>query len=432
MVANIMVKTNAFFKAAITLLVALSLASCDGDVRPLVEAVEANDIDLATIEIQPPASSLMPLFVSPGERLQFSILGRTFEGQSVTVSPNNRRWTSSNSNIASVSDNGLVVAHSNGTVSISARVAGAVSQQFNFEVSDALLQGIERIDGNNGGDVLNSCLPQNFTAIGNYGGSDLRALTGVVWSVNTASQMMGAEIFTSNTTPTGGISLVGRQPTGGNVGDVVLNATFPADDEIGQAAFSFERRFQVSDTLTDLTVAPERVDVEVGRTTRLVASATYSNQANPVTVTNGAEWLVVMGVNTVTVGTVGNSPGVVSGVTGGTATVRAVCGNEFDDAIVISANNSGSLSFNRNGTILLELSDRTFSGLRLSTGDTFSSSPDRDVTNEAQWSSSNTNVVTVDTDGSERGTLTLLSEGTATISAEFFDTVITIDVQVNN
>lgn len=406
------------------------LSACDGDARPLTEAVEANDFDIASIEIQPPPGALLPLFVSPDEPIQFSILGRTFSGGSVVLSSEDRRWTSTNESVATINDNGVLVGRSNGSASINVRVAGAVAAAFDIFVSDAALQSIERIDGNNGDDTLSSCLPENFTAIGNFGGNEFRVIDDVVWTLDANSQMAGAEIFNNSSTPVGAISLVGRQATGGNVGDLVLTATLPADAETGQSQLSLSRSLEVSNTLTSLVIAPEAITVEVGNSERLVASATFSDRPDTVFVTNGAEWVVTLSPGVASVGDVSTSPGVVTGLSTGVASVSAICGTVSDSIDVTVEDSSGSLSFNNNGSLILNLQDGEFDDLRVSTGDEFDAS--RDVTDEAEWSSSDTSVVTVDTVGNDRGTLTLLTEGTSNISAEFDGTIITISVTVDN
>ena len=133
------------------------------------------------------------------------------------------------------------------------------------------------------------------------------------------------------------------------------------------------------------------------------------------------------------VSTVGENPGLVTGLAMGQARITALCGNNSASTNVTVEDSSGSLSFNRNGSLTLDLvDDRIFDELRVSTGDDFSTN--RDVTNEADWSSSDVSVVTVDSDdsGNDRGTLTLISEGTATITAEFNDVEIEIEVTVEN
>lgn len=434
MVTNSVLSRISLFRAAGAVVLALTLSACDGDARPLLEAVEADDIDLATISIQPPSNAILPLFISPGDTLQFSLLGQTLTGGTVTVSPNNRRWSSTNTNVATVSDNGFVVAQNNGRAQIGVRVAGAVAQTIDVNVSDATLQTIERIDGNNGDSLLDACLPDTFTAVGDFGNNDIRALTDVQWSIDAASQTAGAEVFEGLSTPLGAISLVGRQSTNAvAVNDIVLTATVPADEDTGQLAVSASRSFQVRNTITGISITPaDPVIVQVGGTRQLVASATFSDQAGSMSITEGAEWIVSLGNGAVSVGTVEGIPGLLSGLDDGTATVLAVCGNAMGQALVRVEDNSGSLSFNRSGTLVLDLSDGTFDELRVSTGTDFNGDEDRDVTDDADWFSSDNTVVTVDTLGDDRGTLTLLSEGEATITAEFGETSITINVRVEN
>jgi len=416
-----------------TCVFALVLSACDGDARPLTEAVEAIEIDLASIVIQPPVNSIEPLIISPGAPLQMSLFGTAFDNSSVSVSANNRRWVSSNESVATISSDGVVLGRRNGAVTIGVRVAGAVAVGFPLEVSDATIQSIDSIVGNNGANRLSSCLPVNFSAVGNFGGDDLRALSGLEWSIDAASQTAGAEVFEGASTSFGAISLVGRQPTGNGVSNIVLTATLPADQDTGQPQLSLSRSFQVSDTLTGIEVTPNNVIIEEGDSVQLVATATFSDQPGSVSVTDGVDWSVELSPSVASVSSVGANPGLVTALEMGQARITAQCGNNSSSTEVRVEDSSGNLSFNRNGNLTLDLvDDRIFDELRVSTGDDFNT--DRDVTNDADWRSSDTSVITVDSDdaGDDRGTLTLISVGTATISAEFNDVEIEIDVTVEN
>jgi len=427
-------------KPAALCFLALVLSACEGDARPLTEAVEANDINLASIIILPPANSIEPLNISPGAPLQFSIRGTTLDGSSISVSGTDRRWVSSNESVATVSSDGVVLGRRNGDVTIGVRVAGAVAVDFPLRVSDAPIQRIQSIVGNNGDNELSSCLPVDFSAIGNYGvdafgNDDLRAISGLEWRVDPSSRAAGAETFSRPSTPFGAITLVGRQPTGNGVSNVVLTATLPADQDLEQAELTLSRSFEVSDTLSEIEVTPNNVIVEEGDTVQLSATANFSNQMGQVLVTEGVDWTVELSPspNVASVGTVGANPGLVTGLAMGQATITALCGNNSASTNVTVEDSSGSLSFNRNGSLTLDLvDDRIYDELRVSTGDDFSTN--RDVTNEADWSSSDVSVVTVDSDdaGNDRGTLTLISEGPATITAEFNDVEIEIEVTVEN
>ncbi len=402
----------------------VSVASCDGDARPFEEQIEAGDLNLQSISIAPPANSLVPLYIGSGQGIQLAINGLTFDNEPLLISPENRRWTSSNESVLTVSEGGYVIGRSPGTAFVSVRVGGSVANEaLLINVSDTPLQGIARIAGsgdNNGvlQQALDPCLAVSFSAIGNFGGEDERPLENVEWSIDAASLAVDAEVFRAPNSAPGSTLLVGRTPTSaGGVAAISLTATVLANEDEGTPAFTSTRQLDVDNSLTSFSVSPKEANVLTGRSVRLTAPVTYSTNNGVNFATNGVAWSVAQGSQAVRVGTVGDDPGVVTAITNGTATVVATCGAFSDSAIITVAGNSGNLVFNRNADIILTLADPDFEGLEVAQGNEFFQ--ENAVTDEANWASSDTSIVTVDNDGSDRGDIRAVGVGEATITAEF-------------
>lgn len=427
--------TNDILKTLGMALACVGVSACDGDAVPLEEQIEASDLSLQFIEVMPPPNSLDPIFISSNQSLQLSIAGTTFAGNGIFVPADNRRWTTSNSAVLSVSEDGVVVGQSPGTAQVSVTVADSVAlEPLTITVSDAPLLGIASINSSADAvgapsNTLDPCLAETFTAIGDFGANQERALVDVFWSVDPASADLGAETFTTSTSIEGTTLLVGRTPTDGvGVAPITLTATVFADDDTITDTFSSSRELMVDNSLTGFSILPTEESIFAGTEVNLTAPAVYAT--NPAGfATGGADWSVTEGSQTVTVEGVGENPGLVTGLVAGTATVTASCGPGFSASAVITVTgNLGDLSFNRTGDLVLDLEDGEFDELQVSLGDEFD--PALEVTDEAEWESSDTSVLTVDNEGSTRGDLTLLSVGISEVSAEFDTTRISITVEV--
>ncbi len=413
---------------------ALGLAACDGDVRPFLEQVETDDLDLQALTIVAPSNALSPLFVSPGQGLTLTVAGTNTNGQSVSLSPYNRRWTSSDSRVLSITDDGYVRALTNGTSSISVQVGDVVATEpLSITVSDAPLLGIDSITGSSDttgmpAERLDPCIAVTYSAVGDYGGNDKRALQNIAWSIDDEALANDAELFRTSVTPVGSIRLVGRQPfNADDVGAITLSARVLNDDGETDERFNvFERTLTVSDSLTDLAVQPATLSLLTGQTFQINAVATYSTTDNGVA-TGGVRWSVLNGAASLSVGTVASRPGVLTGRAVGEATVRASCG-AFSAESVVTVVNSGNLLFNRTSDIILELDDGDFTDLKVFIGDVSVAANER--TNVATWASSDESVATVDTSGNVRGHITPVGVGTTEITAEYEGSRVGITVEV--
>jgi len=265
-------------------LVCLSVAACDADVRPLEEQIEVANLDLGSISIVPPVNALDPLIISSNQELQLSLSGTTIEGAGVAVSGDNRRWSSNDTSVLTVNEDGVVVGQSPGIAIVSVIVGESVAENpMSITVSDAPLLGISQIVSAADtvgviSDTLDPCLPVLFSAVGDFGNGDERALSNVVWSVDAESSGLGAEVFTDSSTLDGTTLLVGRTPSGGlaAAAPITLIATTVVEDDSEVPSFSGTRELMVADSLTSLDVLPGSISVPAGSSEQFMASATYS------------------------------------------------------------------------------------------------------------------------------------------------------------
>jgi len=396
---------------------ACSLLSCEGDVRPFLESVEFEDLQLTTIAIRPPANSQDTIFLNHGEQVQLRLIGTNADGDEVSVPVADRRWRVEPEGIVSITSNGWVTGLANGSASVDVTLADLAATKLDINVSDAVLEEIAEIDGSSDpegaeSDQLLPCVGVSFSAIGRYSDMSTRTLRDVVWTIDEAAMAAGAELFAADGEPQGSRTLVGR-----NDGAITLTVEVPVVDE-GMMIPRLSRTVGVAvSALTDLSISPDDVSVNVRNSINLAAIGTFNQPAagTEMPITDGVEWSIERGDQAIDLGVLGNQPGRVSGVVSGTATVRASCGATLADATVLVRNPTGALSFDQSGSLTIDLADGVFQ-LNVSTGSVFNDS--LIVNDSAEWSSSNTLILTVNNDDN-KGEITPRATGTATVTASF-------------
>ncbi len=159
----------------------------------------------------------------------------------------------------------------------------------------------------------------------------------------------------------------------------------------------------VNIAVTGIAVNPEQIEIEIGETAQLIKEVTPSFASN-----NNVIW-TSNNTSLVTVDEFGN----IEGIATGTATITAttVDGNFSDETIVTVAESIISVT----GITLGTQSEDIVIGEILDLAETIS--PSNASNQSVVWTSSDPTIVTVDTDG----TITGISEGTATITATTVD-----------
>ena len=436
-------------------LAAASLVGCSGDARPLEEAVEVRELGLETLSIRPPEGTLSPLVVNPGESVPFTLVGGG-GGREFEVDGTARRWSVTDPNVASIDEDGQLVARADGRVAVEARIGNVVAPGFDVTVFQASVERIDSIGKGaaDAGEGLDPCVPERFVATGLFTDGSTRQLRSVEWSVQ------GSGVVAEGLED-GGVRLYADTP-----GAVELRAT------VNQATDAVQ--VQVADTLRTLAVGPAGNLVQsVGGTRELTATGTYADAAGngvlrEIDVTRSVDWAVTSGpdVATVTTGdaTRGDATrGVVTASRAGTAQIVARCGAVASDptsftvsAATEPADSATGLSFEDaiNGTLAISISDflaRNVGSIRLrvSTGSPYD--VDSDVTDQATWQlldssvqgglgttvdlgtglGTQTTVGTLDTDGLDRGTFTPTSVGIAEVRVRFGERSATLTINVD-
>ncbi len=397
------------------------LSACDGDARPFTEAVELRDLNLQSLEVVPPSNSQSDIFLNIGQALQFDVIGRNGdEGSgSIALSSNDRAWSVSDTSVASINENGYLVARANGTVSVSMNLGGLVSDSFSLSVSDATLSSISSIVGSS---TLERCIPSSYYATGIFSDDTVRNLDDVTWSTSNSVQTQLFETTGSATS---------------------LNATF-ADDGLSLTAAvtgvtSFALPITVADNLVSIAIAPARIIVDEGDELDLTAVGTYSRPStadaslvSQTIITANVEWAVTVGTDNATLNNLRGSKGLLTGVDEGNTSINVHCGDVFspNSEFVVGEedtdSSSDSLAFQVNGEsvsgsqIVLNLeTDSTLVTLRVSTGSDYDADDDisSSVTFEEQYTDATNPPFVVENDGTDDPRIRLIARGTATIRA---------------
>lgn len=391
------------------------VAACSGDARPFEEAVEVRELGLESLVIEPPAnlvvepsgSGVPPLTLSPGERVDFGLSGSGAGGVAVELSGEDRDWRVADPAVATIDEDGRLLARADGMTTVSVRIGDVVSAPFELRVSTATLEaidGIDRSDDIDGMTPLDPCAGVDYGAIGLYDDGSRRRLIDPEWrAVGPGARLLPLE--------GGGVRLVATTP--GSVTLSVLAGGLRLDSDI-----------EVADTLREITIGPATLAASVGGTQELGATGRYvdagtdtDSGARERVITDAVTWSVESGDDAIAI----DASGVVSALAAGTATVRAACGEVFasETYSVSAASGAGELSFENeeNGRLQVVLGGGEVQ-LRVSTGDEYDR--DDDVTEDAEWRLiAGAERARLDIDGDDRGRFLPLAIGVAEVEVSY-------------
>ena len=406
-----------------------------------------------------------------GQTEQMQATGLYGDGSShdVTASVS---WSSSNSNIATVAKGGLLTAVNSGQAVISADMQG-ITGTFNVTVAPALVS----IAVTPATATIARSTTQQFIATGTYSDNSTQNITtSVSWSsstpavatISSTAPTMGlaravssgdTQISASSSSVSGGASLTVSSASVTSFAITPASLALPLGTSkqfTATAGFSDGSAQDVTDVtqwqssntsvapitisglvtarnignstitgafggmtssssvtvnaanLTSITIQPGNATLAQGTRRPLTAIGTF-NDGSTRDITFNANWT---SSNTATATVSG---GGVSGISPGMVTITATLG-------AISASTSVTVT---NATIVsLSLSPSslvlpTGGALRFHATGTFSDSSTQDLTNQVQWSSSNTAVATVDNTASNGGFTVAVSAGVSNVSAVF-------------
>ncbi|MDP1822605.1 MAG: Ig-like domain-containing protein [Archangium sp.] len=305
-------------------------------------------------------------------------------------------WSSSTPATASISNaagsEGLATAAAVGSTTITA-TSGSLSGATALTISNATLQSISvtppspsRAKG----------LTVQFAATGQYSDQSTLDLTNqVTWSststaVASISNAAGSEGLA--TAVAAGSSSI-RATLGGTVGSTTLTVS--------------------NATLTSVAVTPATGSLPVGATLQLMAQGTFTDGSRQ-DVTTQAIW-TSSATNIATVGDTSSDKGRAAGVAAGSATVTATVQAWSGTATLsVSGATLQSIAVTPANASLAKGTSRGFTA----TG-TYSDNTTQDLTAQATWNSSATNVATVSNAAADRGLVSAVNPGTSTVTAAF-------------
>ncbi|MCH1929498.1 Ig-like domain-containing protein [Shewanella sp. A25] len=338
-------------------------------------AVTITAATVSTIQLTPASASL-----AAGTERQFTAIAWFSDGSSQDITTQ-AAWSSSDTNVATVLS-GLVSAVTPGSSIIQASFNGEQSNSANLTVTAATISSIAITSNTNS--IAKGTTAQ-FTATATYSdGSTQNISSSVSWnsSATAVATVSSSGLATGQTAGTTNISAT---KDGVPSNTLALNVT--------------------AATVTQLQVSPSVLNLAKGVDGQLTAVATYSDGTTQ-TITSSAAWTSAnSGIATVTTG--GKVTGVNSGNTTIVATFNGVQSNSV--AVTISAAVVSSIQLTPSSVSIASGTEQQFTAVAR-----FSDNSTQDITSQASWSSSDTNVATV-----LAGLASGENPGTATIQASF-------------
>ncbi len=386
-------------------LVAMLLVGCDGDARPFEEAVEVRSQNLSSIAVVPPAISVPGLVMNIGETAQFGVQATSVIGQTVPLESSDRDWQVTDESVASINDDGKLVAIANGDVGVFISIGGLVSETYGLKVSDSVLTNVQTIVGESS---IERCLPGDYQATGLYEDGTERDLAAVSWALATADADNARLLNNPDTT----VTVTGLNPT-----VVTLTAAI--------SGFSLSLPITISNTLTAIEISPTSGSVDVDDVASFAAFGKYVEADAEATalpreenVTASVDWKIDSGSTYASVSNSEDARGQVTGLSSGSATLSANCGNLASSPIVVIVNDrfDNGLSFLRDSVTMVV---GNFTTLSVSTGSSYSSAnslDNDDLTWELSTDSTSSPAISLVDDGTNAGRIQALAVGGATIT----------------
>jgi hypothetical protein len=389
--------------------VVLLISACSGDERPFTEAVEVAQSDIGRIDVSVLDGTLTPVSVAVGGQLQLGITSFTTAGVQTDLDTEDRDWSVSDTNVATINRDGLLTGLANGEVDVNFALGSLQAASLTVTVSSAGLDGLAFIDGDTDPDA---CLGSNYAAVGSFGELE-RVLTDVVWSLDVPG---AGELIEQPSTP-GAITLVANAP-----GTTSITAN--------SAGFSQTLDLVVADTLMGLSFPAGTRVVEVGESISLTVSGNYNRNGIDVfeTLTDFVQWQVIDGTGNATISNDDFARGVLTGTEEGQVTVEAFCGDfrTLGQVVLITSDDdndaSDELSFEQNSPVTIGVAGSL--QLSVSTGSTYDE--DDDVSDDVTWQSLTPGVATV----TRTGFVQAVAVGSAQIQVTLDGETETITVNV--
>ncbi|WP_351124187.1 Ig-like domain-containing protein [Shewanella sp. T24-MNA-CIBAN-0130] len=363
----------------------------------ITASISSSDVQSATTTLTVTDAMLNYLAITPanpsianGLTKQFMVTGTYSNGTSPDVTAS-VTWSSANTQVATVNESGLASGVAIGSALITASL-GSEETTTELTITDTILSSIALtpIDPS-----ITKGLTQQLTATATY--SD-----GISVDITASATWLSAETDVATVNDSGLASALAT-------GTSVVTATFGAK--------SATSTLTVTDAvLNSIALTPVDPSIANGLTEQFTATGTYSDGTS-VDITTSVTWSSA----DTSVATVVSS-GIARGIATGSSVITAT---------------SGAIS----ATSMLTVTDATLSSITVTPGNpsipkdqtqqlkatgVFSDGTSTDITASAEWSSANTSVATVNTNGLASGVASGTSDITATSGATSGSTTLTV------
>ena len=370
----------------ILILILFSACGENQDLDDFIQAGEVARLDLVSLRITSESQLL-----SVGESVQFSANGHS-DDNAVHVLTDRVDWSSADSTVAQIDQNGLLSARNNGVTTITARFAD-LSSSLDFIVNSANLVSIE-LSANS---EVDECKSLDIDVAGVFDdGSKRNILEAISW------QLSDTNIAQLEVSDTGAVLH--------SFDSGVLDLTATSD------GISSTLAIQIRDNLIAIDISPQNPTISVANTTQFTTNGHYSDNAT-VNITSNTAWV---SDNTEVATFSSTEPGLLTALTSGTANVTAACG-----AVMISTGFTAestvlqSVRINSGKSkITLTVQD---SGEQLTLFAINADGSESDVTEDADWSrlTPGSLQISINDNSGDKGILTITGSGNATIEATY-------------
>ncbi len=363
---------------------AMALASGTTTIKAINGKISGTTLLTVGASLQSIALTPLNPSIVLGTAQQFTATGHYSDGSTQNLT-NSVIWSSSATNIATITNTGLATSVATGAATITA-ASGNVSASTTLAVNPAALLSIA-VTPANASAALGTT--QQFDAVGTYSdGSTLDLTTTATWSstataVSTISNGLGTQGL-ANTESVGAANIVAT--LGSISGSTSLTVT-PA-------------------ALTTIVLSPAQPSVPVGTTQQFTATGLFTDGT-----TQNLTSTVTWSSSATTIATISNAPGsqgLATTVATGTTTITATSASVTASTSLTVTASLVSIAVTPAGPMLASGTTQQFAA----TG-TFSDGTTQDVTSSSTWTSSDVTTATI----SSTGLATTIASGTATITA---------------
>lgn len=397
------------FKTLCLSLSALLLAACGGGSGGLPaqgggDGGSVSEKQLTAIQLTP-VNALIPT----GLNQQYQAEAIFSDGSTTDVTSNaGARWSSSNTSVATIDEQGFALGLAPGTATISVEMDGATAPivaTAQLEVQDIGITSIQLTPVNA---LLPIGLEQQFIAtatLTNGTTLDVTRNTRAQWdSSNPAIASVG------NSGSGKGLALaLAEGVTTITVSGIVDNKTFQASAQLAVSNATF----------TGLAVTPNPASVNVGLSQAFTALATFSDDRTlDVSQQSGLNWSS-SDTSIATISNAGADKGLATGLSIGTTQIEAnltLAGRSITSQAELSVTGLQvtALRITPAQVSIITGATQPFTAIA-----TLSDNSERDVTTDPalSWSSSNLDIATINSTGSDKGVATGIAPGVTTINA---------------